>query len=83
MEIAPISGIRIMPVAKVSQAGSKLLAVFDINALALSGEDSYKGNGRSASGGQDNENEDDLFEEDEQEYATARRRAGGGINIIV
>lgn len=77
MEIAPISGIRVMPVAKVPPADSKLSAVFDINALALTGQDTYKGSGRNSSGGQDNEDEDDLLVDEDEETAGGRRRTGG------
>lgn len=58
MEISPISGIRILPVAKVPPADSDLSRVQDIDNSSKPGEDTYSGGGKKSAGGQDDENEE-------------------------
>jgi hypothetical protein len=64
MEIAPISGIRVMPVRRVQPSEPSLSGVFDIS-LSRSQDDSYSGNGKSTGGqdGQDDEQDEMLDEQ--------------------
>jgi len=58
MEIAPIPGIRAVAAVKAPPAEGRLTAVFDMEGLARASEDSYTGDGRKSSGGQDDDAED-------------------------
>jgi len=60
MEISPIAGIRVMPVAKVPPADHNLSAVFDIESSARSADDTWSGDARKSSGGQDDEFDDPI-----------------------
>ena len=77
MEIAPIAGIRVMPVRKVPPKDPSLSAVFDIN-LSRSREDSYSGNGKST-GGQDDEQN---ATSDEDTLNPSPQHSIGGINLF-
>lgn len=79
MELAPISGIRVMPAPKVQPAEPSLSGVFDIT-LSRSRDDSYSGNGRST-GGQDDQNEDQELDDATQLNRSART-SGSGISIF-
>lgn len=63
MEISPITGIRVIPVVKVPAADSDLSRVVEIENSSKPDDDTYSGNGKKASGGQDNE-DDERVEED-------------------
>jgi hypothetical protein len=76
MEISPISGIRAMPVVKVPPADSEISRVFDVEDSSGPGDDTYSGNGRKASGGQDDENEEDGLVEEGAEVESHGRGAG-------
>ena len=69
MEISPIAGIRVTPVQKVPPADSDLSGVYQVENAARSGDDTYNGSGRKASGGQDDD--DDAFELAEEDEAPA------------
>ncbi len=58
MEISPISGIRIMPTAKVPPKDSDLARVQDMDNSQKPGDDTYSGGGKKSAGGQDDENEE-------------------------
>jgi hypothetical protein len=81
MEIAPISGIRVMPAPKIQPSEPTLSGVFDIT-LSRSRDDSYSGSRRGA-GGQDDENDeqDGLLDDDARPNRSART-ATGGISIF-
>ena len=73
MEIGPIPGIRVMPVAKVPPVEQELSAVFDIGATAREVDEAWSGDGGKSSGGQDDE-ADDFFAEDDAEPGDHARR---------
>jgi hypothetical protein len=77
MEIGPVAGIRVLPVAKVPPVERGLSAVFDIEATAREVDDAWSGEGGKSSGGQDDAT-DDIFAEDDVEPGEAPRR----VNII-
>lgn len=82
MEIAPISGIRVMPAPKVQPSEPSLSGVFDIS-LSRSRDDSYSGSGRGT-GGQDGQNdEQDNQPDDETPVPRLSRTPSGGISIFV
>jgi len=58
MEISPIAGIRAMPVVKIPPKESGLSKVFDVENSSQPGDDSYSGNGKKTSGGQDDETDE-------------------------
>ena len=58
MGISPIAGIRAMPVVKIPPKESGLSKVFDVENSSAPRDDSYSGNGKKASGGQDDEAEE-------------------------
>jgi hypothetical protein len=87
MEIAPISGIRVRPVIKTPSNEREISAVFDIDSLMPTGDDSYTGSGRQTSGGQDDDSQQDQTLESETKdektgQETARDQASG-INFVV
>ena len=81
MEIAPIAGIRIMPMPKVSPANPGLSGVFDIE-LSRAQEDSYSGNNKSTGGQDDEAEEQDDMLDDEMEQKLRRIDGTGNINIF-
>jgi len=82
MDIAPISGIRVLPAPK-AQLDSLLAPVYDVNATAWSGEDSYNGQSRASSGGQDEDNDEDEVDETEDGQPYVRRsRLSRGLSIF-
>ena len=60
VEIAPIAGIRVMPVTRVRPIEAELTAAFDIEASARPGDDTYSPGGQKAAGAEEPEEE---FEE--------------------
>jgi len=58
MGISPVAAIRAMPVVKTPPKESGLSKVLDVENSSRPGDDSYSGNGKEASGGQDNEAEE-------------------------
>ena len=81
MEISPVTGIRVLPVVKVPPADSDLSRVFDIENAARSGDDTYSGDGKRTSGGQDDESEEGE-EGREEEPAETEGEAVGQINFF-
>jgi hypothetical protein len=63
MEIAPIPGIRALPVVKAPQGDFRPPEVFDINGSAPPGDGDRQRGGRKASGAEEND-EEDLIEDD-------------------
>jgi len=57
MEISPIIGIRVMPTVKAPPAESGLSAIFDIEATAKPGDDSYSSARKKAAGAEESEDE--------------------------
>jgi hypothetical protein len=66
MEIAPIPGIRALPVAKAPQGDYRPPEVIDIEGSARPGDGEGQRNGRKASGAEEND-EDDLMLDAEME----------------
>jgi hypothetical protein len=60
MEIAPISGIRALPAVKASPGNFRPPEVFDIEGSAKPDDGERQGDGRKASGAEEND-EDDLM----------------------
>jgi hypothetical protein len=80
MEISPIAGIGLSRIAKVPPVEAGLSAIFDIENLSKTGDDSYSGNGRKAAGGQDDE-DGELEEGGEPESAAPAEENGGGVQV--
>jgi hypothetical protein len=78
MEIAPIVGIRVVPVVKRPQNEREITAVFDVTSLTHTGDDSYTSNGRQSAGGQDDDTEDNNAQQDE----TPGESTGTGIAAV-
>ncbi len=86
MEIGPIPGIRAVPAVKAPPANAGLSAVFDIANSPGAGDDTYSGSGRKATGGQDDETEDEFVELEsasESSESGTDFGSGGGINFVV
>lgn len=87
MEIAPITGIRAMPAMKQPAIDPELTAVFDIEASARTGDDTYTGNGKKAAGAEENDEDesDEMVEELEEitaEEASSEARPAGSAGQI-
>jgi hypothetical protein len=76
MEIAPIAGIRVMPVQKPHPVGPQLTAFFDIEAAAKPGDDSHSAAKKKASGAEEDDGDDLDLGETEAEDAPASPAAG-------
>lgn len=87
MEIAPIAGIRLMPMAPRRLIGGEIAPVFDIFELERTGSDTYRTKKEESRGGMQNES-DDLMEGDEDEYTgsqyapAGRREVGRRLNCF-
>jgi len=57
MEISPIIGIRVMPTVKTPPAESALTAIFDIDATAKPGDDTYSGAKKKGAGAEESDEE--------------------------
>jgi hypothetical protein len=77
MEIAPIPGIRTVQAVKAPPSDGRLSSVFDIENSSGPGDDTYSGNGRKASGGQDAEEEEELESDSDSPVN------GGSIDFLV
>jgi hypothetical protein len=61
MEIGPITGVRALPVVKAPPIDSELPAVFDIEHAARTGDETYTpSRGKSASGAEEDESDDEI-----------------------
>jgi hypothetical protein len=65
MEIAPISGIRFMPVMPTYAVDGEISPVFDIETLAGIGRDPFSAKHEESRGGMQNE-ADDIGEDDDE-----------------
>jgi len=65
MEIAPITGIRFMPVMPTRTVGGEISPVFDIDNLARIGRDPFSAKNEESRGGMQNE-ADDIGEDDDE-----------------
>lgn len=63
MEIGPIAGIRVLPALKTPPPEAALTALFDIEATAKAGDDTYSGSGKKAAGAEEDEELEEEFEE--------------------
>ena len=70
MEIAPIPGIRALPAERATEGNFRPPEVFDLEGSAKPGDGERQGNGRKASGAEEND-EDDLLLEAETESGDA------------
>lgn len=80
MEIAPIPGIRFMPIAPRPLVAGVNAPIFDIDDLARIGGDSYSARHEESKGGMQNEYDEMLGEDDDYEeplYSPAARRPVG------
>ena len=83
MGISPIAGIRAMPVVKIPPKESGLSKVFDVENSSRPGDDSYSGNGKKASGGQDDEAEElESAAEDESGEQAEEPAQGTQVNYF-
>jgi hypothetical protein len=64
MEIAPIAGIRNLPVIKAPPADMGLSAVFDIENFARIGNETYTPSGAKSAGGREDEFDDPADDEE-------------------
>jgi hypothetical protein len=67
MEIAPISGIRLVTPVKTAARGLRPPAIFEIDGVAKAGDDAGKKNSRKAAGTEEDEDEELLLADDEEE----------------
>ncbi len=90
MEIAPIPGIRAVPAVQPRGNGLDLPAVFPCSP-SRSGADTYNGNAKAATGGQDDEEaeldedveaEEAAFSEEDAAEPVAPRAAGSPIDFF-
>ncbi len=69
MEIAPIAGVRILPVTKARPVDPELAPSYDVDAAVRLDEDTYSPNGRKAAGAEEPEEEIDEPEDmDDDEF---------------
>jgi hypothetical protein len=61
MEIGPIPGIRALPAVKARPTDPQLSAVFDIDALAKSGDSEWTESRKKAAGAEEDEEEEEGF----------------------
>lgn len=82
MEIAPIAGVRVMPVTQARPSEPGMTGVLEIE-LSRTGDDSYSGNNKGT-GGQDGQDEDEgeLLVDAETEVKAAPAIDQGGINLF-
>ena len=77
MEIGPVAGIRIMPVAKAQPADPELNAFLVIEPSAKTGDDSYTGTSRKGAGaeesGEEPEEIDEILDGDSEPEPMAAR----------
>jgi hypothetical protein len=90
MEISPIPGVRVMPVAKVRPVDSELTLPFEVESAARAEDDTYSHRNQKASGAEefdeDSEEVDEFLDDDEaaKPAATLRRQnADTQINFLV
>ena len=81
MEIAPISGIRNLPLTKAPPANTELTAVFDIENFARIGNETYTPSGGKSAGGREDEF-DDPEEESEDQPASRHEGPTRQINFF-
>jgi hypothetical protein len=83
MEISPIAGIRVVPVAKVRPIDPELTASFEIESAARPDDDSYSRDYKKASGAEESEEEtEDVEEFDGSAREAADRRIDSQMNQI-
>lgn len=69
MEIEPFPGIRAVPSVEPRDNGLDLRAISAVRGPSRSGDDTYSGKGKAATGGQDDEAE--LAEDEDEEIGEA------------
>jgi hypothetical protein len=62
MEISPIAGVRVLPVAKTRPVDPELTALFDIEAAVRPDDDTFSRNGQKAAGAEEPDQEDENEE---------------------
>ena len=80
MEIAPIAGVRVLPVTKVRPVDPELAPFFDIESAVRLDEDTYSPKGRKAAGAEESEEEIDepeAMEDDEFAWEPRPRHTEG------
>jgi hypothetical protein len=80
MEISPITGIRALPALKAPTANSGLSAVFGVEYLARTGDESYSPNGGKSPRGLEDE-ADDLQDDSEAESKVYAAEKGLGRQV--
>jgi hypothetical protein len=87
MEIAPIAGIRLMPLVPRTMIAGEIAPVFDIFDLERMSGDSYRTRNEESRGGMQNES-DDLMDGDDDEFSgplftpTGKREVGRRLNCF-
>lgn len=83
MEISPIIGIRVMPTVRTPPAESALSAIFDIEATAKPGDDSYSSARKKAAGAEESEDEElDAEMEAPRSFVPSEDGLARNINYI-
>jgi hypothetical protein len=86
MEIAPIAGIRLMPMAPRRLIGGEIAPVFDIFELERTGSDTYRTRNEESRGGMQNDSDDLMDDDDEFSgplYApVGKRQVGRRLNCF-
>jgi len=62
MEISPIAGIRVTPVAKPRPVSPELTAFFDIESASRPGDDAYTASDKKAAGAEESDEAEDFEE---------------------
>jgi hypothetical protein len=87
MEIAPITGIRFLPMVPHAMRAGETAPIFDIDRLVAIGSDSYTAKREESRGGMQNE-ADDLMDDDDDEFSgplftpTGKRQVGRRLNCF-
>ena len=69
MEIAPIAGVRVMPVMRRQAMDAELTARFEVDYAAEAGDDTYRGSGKKADGAEEADEEEIVDEESSAEMS--------------
>jgi hypothetical protein len=88
MEIAPITGIRFLPMVPHAMVAGETSPIFDIDRLVAIGSDSFTARHEESRGGMQNESDDLMDGDDDDEFAgplftpTGKRQVGRRLNCF-
>lgn len=85
MEISPIIGVRVLPAVKPAPRQEGPTALFDLEAIARTGDDYYSGGSKKAAGAEENDEDEldmNLENEDDSSVDSEERKVSTGISFF-